>query len=125
GDPLADGDTFDCGATRLRAVHTPGYAPDHFCFLDEQSVDLYCGDLLRIGGTVVIPASRGGSLADYLRSLERVRAMRPVRMLPAHGPIVTDPDRLIGEYLAHRRERHQEILAALHAGCRTPAEIVA
>src|SRR5690606_28336225 len=41
------------------------------------------------------------------------------------GPIVTDPDRLIGEYLAHRRERHQEILAALHAGCRTPAEIVA
>jgi hydroxyacylglutathione hydrolase len=125
GDPLADDETFDCGATRLRALHTPGHAPDHFCFLDEQSMDLYCGDLLRIGGTVVIPASRGGSLVDYLRSLERVRAMRPARILPAHGPIVDDPERLIDEYLAHRRERHQEILAALHAGCRTPAEIVA
>ena len=125
GDPLADGELFACGATRLRAVHTPGHAPDHFCVLDEQSMDLYCGDLLRAGGTVVIPASRGGSLADYLGSLERVRAMRPARLLPAHGPNIDDPVRLIDEYLAHRRDRHQQIVAALEAGCRTPAEIVA
>src|SRR6185436_21136782 len=43
----------DAGDTRLRAVHTPGHSPDHLCFLDETSGDLYCGDLMRIGGTVV------------------------------------------------------------------------
>lgn len=125
GAALADGERFDAGPTRLRAVHTPGHAPDHFCFLDELVMELYCGDLARIGGTVVIPASRGGSLTEYLASLEKVRRLRPARLLPAHGPIVHDPDRLIADYLAHRRERHEEILAALRAGCRTPAEIVA
>jgi glyoxylase-like metal-dependent hydrolase (beta-lactamase superfamily II) len=125
GPPLNDGEHFDSGSDRLRAIHTPGHAPDHFCFLDEASMDLYGGDLVRIGGTVVIPASRGGSLTDYLRSLDKVRALRPARILPAHGPAIDDPPALIDAYVQHRRERHEEILAAHCAGCRTPAEIVA
>lgn len=125
GAPFEDGELLDVGGTRLRAVHTPGHAPDHFCFLDETTRDLFCGDLARIGGTVVIPASRGGSLRDYLQSLERVRELRPARLLPAHGPIVEDPARLIDEYLEHRRQREQQILEALNAGSRTPSEIVA
>ena len=67
GEPFVDGEVVTAGGTRLRAVHTPGHAPDHFCFFDEASGDLFCGDLARIGGTVVIPASRGGSLRQYLR----------------------------------------------------------
>jgi len=125
GAPLVDGESFPCGSTTLRAIHTPGHAPDHFCFFDETSREVYCGDLARIGGTVVIPASRGGDLGDYLRSLERLRNLRPSSLLPAHGPIVEDPARVIDAYLAHRRERHEEILAALADGLRTPAEIVA
>jgi glyoxylase-like metal-dependent hydrolase (beta-lactamase superfamily II) len=125
GEPLIDGEVFDAGGTRLRAIHTPGHARDHFCFLDERSGDLFCGDLARIGGTVVIPASRGGSLREYLGSLERIRTLAPARMLPAHGPVIEHPLRLIDEYVAHRRDRERQILAALAAGCRTPPEIVA
>ena len=125
GDSLLDGEVIEAGGTRLRAIHTPGHAPDHVCFLDELSRDLFCGDLARIGGTVVIPASTGGNLRDYLRSLERVRDLRPRRMLPAHGPVIDEPARLIGDYLEHRRQREQQIVAALAAGCRTPSEIVA
>jgi glyoxylase-like metal-dependent hydrolase (beta-lactamase superfamily II) len=124
GAPLRDGDLFECGGTRLRAIHTPGHASDHFCFFDERSRDLYCGDLARIGGTVVIPATRGGSLREYLQSLQRVRELAPARLLPAHGPIIEDPAGLIDEYIAHRRLREEQILDALRAGCRTPAEIV-
>jgi glyoxylase-like metal-dependent hydrolase (beta-lactamase superfamily II) len=124
GDPFQDGELIDAGGTRLRAIHTPGHAPDHFCFFDEASGDLFCGDLARIGGTVVIPASKGGSLRDYLQSLDRVRQLGPRRLLPAHGPAIDDPDSLIDEYLRHRHEREQQIVAALEAGCRTPAEIV-
>ncbi len=125
GEPLEDGQVFEGGGTRLRAIHTPGHAPDHFCFFDEGSRDLYCGDLARIGGTIVIPASRGGNLREYLESLARIRALAPNRLLPAHGPTIEDPSALIDEYIAHRRMRERQIIEALEAGCQTPAEIVA
>ena len=125
GDPLIDGEVFDAGGTRLRAVHTPGHAPDHFCFYDEAAGDLFCGDLARIGGTVVIPASSGGDLGAYLESLRRIRDLAPTRLLPAHGPVIDDPAALIDEYIAHRHLRSQQVKEALDAGLRTPAEIVA
>jgi glyoxylase-like metal-dependent hydrolase (beta-lactamase superfamily II) len=125
GDAFRDGELIEVGSTHLRAIHTPGHAGDHFCFLDESSRDLFCGDLARTGGTVVIPASAGGSLREYLGSLERVRDLRPKRMLPAHGPVIDDPVRLIDGYLEHRHQREQQVVAALAAGCRTPAEIAA
>jgi endoribonuclease LACTB2 len=104
-------------------VHTPGHSPDHCCFHARAGV--FCGDLLRIGGTVVIPASRGGDLALYLESLRRVRALRPPRLFPAHGPIVESPQAVIDEYLAHRSARERQILEALEASASTPREIVA
>ena len=36
----------------------PATRPDHFCFQDESTRDIYCGDLAREGGTIVIPASQ-------------------------------------------------------------------
>jgi glyoxylase-like metal-dependent hydrolase (beta-lactamase superfamily II) len=111
------------GTTSLRAVFTPGHSPDHFCFFDENSRDLYCGDLVRIGGTIVIPASTGGNLVEYLASLRMIRAMAPRRLLPGHGPIVDDPAALIDDYFHHRLEREQQIIEALNAGCTAPADI--
>src|SRR5688572_15863291 len=58
--PLDDGDALPAGAGTLTALYTPGHAPDHFCFVDEANREAYCGDLLRLGATIVIPGSRGG-----------------------------------------------------------------
>jgi glyoxylase-like metal-dependent hydrolase (beta-lactamase superfamily II) len=124
-DPLTDGELFVSGSTRLRGVHTPGHAPDHFCFLDESTREIYCGDLLRLGGTVVIPATKGGNLRQYLQSLERIRALKPERLLPAHGPAVENPAAVIDEYLAHRKMRDTQIIDAIASGCRTVEDIVA
>ncbi len=111
--PIADGALVAVGDTVVRAIHTPGHAPDHLAFFHEPSRTLFSGDLLVEGTTVVIPASRGGSLAAYLASLERVRALCPRRLLPAHGPPVDEPEALIKRYLAHRREREVQILDRL------------
>lgn len=108
----------------LEAVPTPGHAPDHLCFFDRESGDVYCGDLARRGGTIVIPASQGGDLRAYLESLRRVRALSPRRLLPGHGPIVEDPIALIDEYIAHREQREQQILKAILEGARSVPEIV-
>jgi glyoxylase-like metal-dependent hydrolase (beta-lactamase superfamily II) len=122
---LAGVERVEAGDASLRVVPTPGHAPDHLCFFDEASGDLFCGDLARIGGTVVIPASKGGDLVQYLASLRRVRALAPRRLLPGHGPIVDDPAALIDEYLAHRAERDRQVIEALGAGCTTPEAIAA
>lgn len=122
--PLADGETVTAGDGALTVVHTPGHAPDHVCFLDRADRTLYCGDLAILDATVVIPASRGGSLTAYLESLLRVRAIGPDRMLPAHGDPIADPAALIDRYVAHRRVRERQVVAALRTTARTPDEIV-
>ena len=123
--PLSDGDVVDTGEGPLRVVHTPGHAPDHVILWHETSGTAFTGDLLVLGSTVVIPASHGGVLADYLRSLERLAALGVRRAWPAHGPVIDDPLALIDRYLAHRHQREQQVREVLSAGPARVADIVA
>jgi glyoxylase-like metal-dependent hydrolase (beta-lactamase superfamily II) len=120
----AAGEPVPAGDGRLEILPTPGHSPDHLCFFDRDAGDLYCGDLARKGGTIVIPARKGGDLRAYLASLQLVRDLAPRRLLPGHGPIVDDPAGLIDEYIAHRQKREQQILQAILGGARTVDEIV-
>jgi len=125
GRALADGDRVPAGDRELIVVYTPGHARDHVCFWDADARDLYAGDMVVLGGTVMIPAGRGGHLGDYLRSLERMAALQPVRILPGHGRIVDHPIALIAEYIEHRRRREAQVLACLADGITGVDEIVA
>jgi glyoxylase-like metal-dependent hydrolase (beta-lactamase superfamily II) len=73
-------------------------------------------------GTTVIPLGHG-DLGDYLASLEKLLAEAPGRIYPAHGPAIDDGPAKLREYLAHRRARERQILAALRRVDRI-AEIV-
>lgn len=123
GDGLSPDERIGAGEDILVVLHTPGHAPDHCAFLLERSGEIFCGDLVRLGGTVVIPASQGGNLSQYLQSLRRIQQLRAPRLFPGHGPVIEDPDRVIDAYLRHRAERDGQILDAIAAGCRTPAVI--
>jgi glyoxylase-like metal-dependent hydrolase (beta-lactamase superfamily II) len=122
-EPLSDGDRVSAGDDELVAVHTPGHSPDHIVLWHEPTRSLFSGDLLIEGGTVVIPASRGGSGAASIGSLQRMLALDPARAYPAHGPIIERPAALIRGYLAHRARREAQVLEALEAGAATPQEI--
>lgn len=122
--PIDDDELIPAGDGTVRAVHTPGHAPDHLCFFEETSGTLFSADLVVPGSTVVIPASRGGSLSRYLASLRRVQALAPARMLPAHGEAIDDPQAILQEYLDHRQRREDQIVTALRAGARRPEDIV-
>jgi glyoxylase-like metal-dependent hydrolase (beta-lactamase superfamily II) len=115
-EPLADGQRLRAGDISLIVVHTPGHAPDHVCFWDEAGRDLFAGDMLTQGTTVVIPAGRGGNLRDYLRSLDRLAALGPRRVYPGHGPVIDDPLALIADYIDHRKLRERQVAACLEAG---------
>lgn len=114
--PLGDGDILGAGDGELQVVHTPGHAPDHVAFWHADTRTLFSGDLVVAGTTVVILASAGGSLTAYLRSLQRVLALRPSRLLPAHGAPVDDPERLLREYIDHRMMRERQVRAAVNDG---------
>jgi len=121
--PFSDGERIAAGDRMLTALYTPGHAPDHFCFFDEERREVFSGDLVRMGGTVVVPGSRGGDLRAYLRSLDRIRELEPRRLWPGHGPAVESPETLIAEYVAHRETREAQIVAALRKGGATPGDI--
>jgi glyoxylase-like metal-dependent hydrolase (beta-lactamase superfamily II) len=122
-EPLRDGQRIPAADDALVVVHTPGHSPDHICLWHQSSRTLFGGDLLIAGGTVVIPASRGGRLSDYLRSLERVLALDPATVLPAHGADINRPADLIRGNLAHRSRREAQVLEALARGPATPAMV--
>jgi glyoxylase-like metal-dependent hydrolase (beta-lactamase superfamily II) len=113
------------GDGELEVVHTPGHAPDHVVLWDAATRTLFSGDLVTLGTTVVIPASMEGSLSAYLHSLERVLALQPLRLMPAHGSPIEDPSTILRQYIDHRHERERQVIAALRAGDRTADALVA
>jgi glyoxylase-like metal-dependent hydrolase (beta-lactamase superfamily II) len=122
---LRDGDAIEATEFRLRAVHTPGHASNHLCFLLPEERLLFSGDHVMQGSTVVI-APPDGDMAAYLDSLERLRAMRPAlrAIAPGHGHLIEDPAAVLADYVDHRLDRERQVVDALAAGASTPGEIV-
>ena len=118
-EPIQDGERLQVGVEQLIAVHTPGHSPDHLALWHHASRTVFTGDLVVQGSSVMIEASKGGDLGQYLASLERILALDAVRLLPAHGPEVTEPAALLNHYLAHRRAREVQVLEALAEGRET------
>jgi glyoxylase-like metal-dependent hydrolase (beta-lactamase superfamily II) len=121
---LHDGDRVHAGDATLEVIHTPGHAPDHVCFWNAASGDLFGGDLVLLETTVVIPAGHGGDLRAYLASLSRVAALEPVRIYPGHGPVIERPLDVIAGYIAHRRSRERQVIRCIEQGVRDPDQIV-
>jgi glyoxylase-like metal-dependent hydrolase (beta-lactamase superfamily II) len=120
---IGDGDLVRAGDHELKVLHTPGHSPDHLAFWHEETGTIFSGDLITRGSSIMIHTSRGGDLAQYLRSLERLLTLEPRALLPAHGPRIDEPRKELREYLAHRRMREQQVIAALRAGRSSVQEI--
>lgn len=124
---LGPGDVLTAAGCEVRVVVTPGHTADSVCLLLAADGALLTGDTVLGRGTTVI--AQDGRLADYLGSLDRLRALADEEqlraLLPGHGPLLADPVGALEFYIAHRRERLAEVTAALAAGDRSLAEIVA
>ncbi len=120
---LADGDVVVGTEFALQAMHTPGHAPNHLCFFLEEERALFTGDHVLEGTTTVVNPKRGGDMAAYLASLDRLRKIRRLaRILPAHGDVITEPTAKLDEYVAHRKLRERQVLAVVAKG---PVKIAA
>jgi glyoxylase-like metal-dependent hydrolase (beta-lactamase superfamily II) len=114
---LSDRDEFG----PLQAVAIPGHSPDHFGFLVDHV--LFTGDaILGEGSSLITPYP--GALRAYLESLERLRDWDLAVLAPGHGSPVSDARAKVEEYIAHRRDREKQLLAALDAGARTVDQLL-
>jgi ribonuclease/clavin/mitogillin len=116
--PLEDGARVTGTGFTLRAIHTPGHAPDHLCFFLEEEKALFTGDVVLGVGTTVIPLE-GGDLGQYLDTLRRLLTLDVQKIYPGHGPVIENAKAKIQQYLDHRLEREQQILNELSGGPKT------
>ena len=111
-EEVPDGMLFPAGNDTLRTIYTPGHRFDHHSYLLDGHGTLFAGDLISgIGTNVISPPE--GDLLDYLDSLKRLQSERIVEMVPGHGPVISDPQGKVVEYIEHRMLRERQILAVL------------
>jgi len=109
---LQDGERFEGQDFTLRAIHTPGHASNHLCYLLEEEKLLFTGDHVMQGSTVVI-GPPDGSMSAYLASLEKVLTLDMERIAPGHGHPIDTPHDEVRKLIRHRLGREQKVLAAL------------
>jgi glyoxylase-like metal-dependent hydrolase (beta-lactamase superfamily II) len=107
---LGDGDVVRAGTLNLTALYTPGHSADHLCFWIAGDRAAFTGDLVLGKGSSMVTYPEG-NVAAYLRSLEKLAALKPAILFPGHWDPVTDAMGKLEEYRKHRLEREKQVLA--------------
>jgi glyoxylase-like metal-dependent hydrolase (beta-lactamase superfamily II) len=115
---LLDDAEIEFATGSLRVVHTPGHTPGSCSFLREADRTIFAGDcvLKRITPNPILspdpvdPSKRFRSLAEYMVSLARLRALAPTLVHGGHGEPVTDYEELFTRYLRAIRERQADVI---------------
>ena len=119
---LADGEQVEVDGKPVIAVATPGHTSNHLCFAYGDA--LLTGDhVMGWSTTVVVPPD--GDMAQYMRSLDKLRARDDRVYYPAHGEPVTNPQRYVRHLMGHRMQREKQILKLVGEQSRPIPDIVA
>jgi len=109
---LVHDELIQCGGVGIRAVHTPGHASNHLCFLLNNNGMLFTGDHIMQGSTVVIwPPD--GNMRAYVESLRRLLAIDIKVLAPGHGHLIEDPHAEVDRLIRHRLRREDKVRQAL------------
>lgn len=109
-EPIAEGDQL----AGWRVIESPGHSVDSISLFEPERRIAIVGDLVAGSGTVAIEPTHG-DMGAYLRSLTRLaEEFAPEIVLAGHGPVITDPQMLLGHFISHRLSRERRVLAALN-----------
>jgi glyoxylase-like metal-dependent hydrolase (beta-lactamase superfamily II) len=113
---LGEGDVVAVGDLEVRVVATPGHSSDSLSFVIPSERAVLTGDTVLGRGTTVV-AHPDGELGAYLASLDRLHALAEAHDIdtiwPGHGPVIDQALPVLDHYLAHRRERLDQVREAL------------
>ena len=109
---LNNGERITVGDCTFRAIHTPGHASNHVCFLLEEDQLLFSGDHILNGVTPIINPP-DGDMKAYLDSLDHLATLDFDFILPAHGYVLAPAKLAITKLVAHRLKREAKVIAAI------------
>ncbi|WP_045730622.1 MBL fold metallo-hydrolase [Pseudarthrobacter chlorophenolicus] len=115
GVPLRDGEVVRAGGLELNVLATPGHTSDSVCFHlpgDGPEGSVLTGDTILGRGTTMLDFP-DGTLGDYLATLDRLEALGPATVMPAHGPVLPSLAEVVRGYRTHRHERLAQIRETL------------
>lgn len=113
---LVEGTSFDWRGWNFRVVATPGHSRDHLAFAvtppqsEAKGPIVFTGDAFTAPGQLWTPFTTDWDhwtdmgLKPAAESLRKLAQLRPVALLPAHGPIVTNDPVAALEWTAKRVE---------------------
>jgi hydroxyacylglutathione hydrolase len=111
---LKDGDLIKTDEYVIEAIHTPGHASNHICYLLKDINYLITGDHIMQGSTVVI-APPDGNMRDYLSSLEKLKNFNIEVLAPGHGDYIHKPFEAVDWIINHRLNREKKVLEKVRA----------
>ena len=109
---LEDGDEIREIEYTLKAIHTPGHASNHLCYLLEEEKMIFTGDHIMEGSTVVI-GPPDGNMKQYIESLEKLKQFDISMIAPGHGNLMKDPKNVVDWIVSHRMFREKKVVDAL------------
>lgn len=109
------GDRIEGDGWRIECVYTPGHTSNHMCYALEDERALFTGDHVMAWSTSVI-SPPDGDMQRYMESLDLLLERDDALYWPTHGPAVLDPHTHVRAFIAHRREREQQIIACVENG---------
>ena len=109
---LSHGDRVQAGGVTFRAIHTPGHASNHLCYLLEETKMLFTGDHVMQGSTVVINPP-DGDMRAYLASLDLLLKEELAILAPGHGYLIGEPHHEVRRLVQHRLKREGKVRAAI------------
>jgi glyoxylase-like metal-dependent hydrolase (beta-lactamase superfamily II)/8-oxo-dGTP pyrophosphatase MutT (NUDIX family) len=109
---LSHNQRISLAGVSLRAIHTPGHASNHLCYLLEQTKMLFTGDHVMQGSTVVINPP-DGDMRAYLASLELLLGEDVAILAPGHGYLIGEPHHEVRRLVQHRLKREGKVREAI------------
>ncbi|MBA2619898.1 MAG: MBL fold metallo-hydrolase [Acidobacteria bacterium] len=118
---LEDEMELEFASGSLKVLHTPGHTPGSCSFFREANRTLFAGDcvLKRITPNPMFApdpfdaAKRFKSLAEFLVSLARIRALAPTLIYGGHGEPIFDFDEVFHRYVRAIDERQKDTVDSI------------
>jgi len=131
---LKDNDEIKFDTDTLKVIWTPGHSLGHICIFDVKRRFLFSGDhilsritphigIYHISTLINETISFHDILKQYLKSLDKIIALKPKLILPSHQEIIENPHDRILEIKKHHNTRFKEIMHAIENRPLTPYQI--